>query len=398
MIYYPPLFPPYVMRMQKLLSVVTAGFAAFLLAIGTPLLRAQNPADAIGDSVHLTGYTIGGVFTGDAMVHVPFTENFPDTPTVTVLFDINDNGKFKGGGEKVVDRVPSVAVAEFPTGYSFDLRAARMMKVFGRDPLFAKVIISDIPGGPIEKVVPVTKELFEIPEFYTGTPPGFTGFGSTDAWNVASDAVGPASIARADGLPAGANGVYNPGVPDLPGRKGKPNECFPIAAANSILWLAQQHNMTDKLPPTTNQLLDQLDQAVGYNPNVGTMDANMVSGKNAFAQATGLPLVNEKVEDVREQGASTLFPKIVQALKEKKDVELIMKKRSSATGKDQGGHAVTVVGAYTKGKKQYIVIHDPLTPNGNDTYEVGRNGEVKGYNGIGGKVYVDHLITEAISK
>lgn len=363
-----------------------------LLALLVPVLLAQSPADAIGDAVVLTGYTRGGVLTGDAIVGVPFTQDFPDTPTVAVFLDVNGNDRF-AGGERAVDRVPSVIVAEFPTAYPVSLPAGRVKKLFGApDPVFAKVVLSDVPGAPITKIVPVTRETLEVPEFLTDTPPGFTGM-SAWGWISAGGSFGGIPTANADGVPAGANGVYNPGVPDIPGRKGHPNECFPIAAANSIQWLAQQHNLT--VPPT-NQLLDQLDQAVGYNPNTGTQDANMVSGKNAFAQSSGLPLVNEKVDNTMDNGASTLFPKIMQALKDKKDVELIMKRKSSATGKATAGHAVTVVGAYTKGKKQYIIIHDVLSPNGNDTYEVGRNGEIKGYNAMGGKVYVEFMITEAI--
>lgn len=381
--------------MRTLIRALCASFLVVVSLFGVPLLPAQSPSDAIGDTVLLTGYTEGGDLTGAALISVPFTADFADTPIVTVFLDMDEKEKFKW--EKAVDRVPSVAVAEFPTTYPVDFSEKKVRKLLEReDPLYARVLVTDVPGGPIEKQVAVTRETLDIPEFLTDTPPGFTGAAGSREWFMQGGLPGSIPSVKADGVPAGANGAYNPGVPDNPGRKGHPNECFPIAAANSIQWLAAQHNMTDKLPATTDQLLDQLDQAVGYNPNTGTQDTNMVSGKDAFAQSTGLPLVNEKVDNTMDNGASTLFPKIVQALKDKKDVELIMKRKSSATGKATAGHAVTVVGAYTKGKKQYIVIHDVLSPNGNDTYEVGRNGEVKGYNAMGGKVYVEFMITEAI--
>lgn len=386
-------------RTHALPTILLSALALLLVWFAIPLLSAQEPSDAIGGPVVVTGYTNAGALTGAAMVEVPWTSDLPGFPSVTVYLDVNGDGRFSGN-EVAVKRVASVAVSEFPTAYPVLLRPSQVLRFMERPgTLSAKVVMRDLSGfsDRLTKQVAVDRVTFEVSDFFTGTPPGFTGVSAAaGSWEPLRSLL-PISTVRAQGPgTGGGNGVYNQNVPDLPGRQGHPNECFPVAAANSILWLAQKHNMTETLPATTDGLLDQIDQAVGYDPNSGTDDTNMISGKDAFARSTGLPLESQKIENTTDNGASTLFGNIEQALKEGKDVELIIKRKTSATGTSDLGHAVTVVGAYTKGKKKYIVVHDVLTRNGNDTYEVGRNGKVKGYSALSGDWYVEFIITESI--
>ena len=372
--------------------IVLIFFFYFAFGMVNKIVSANISSDAIGDTITVTAYTEGDIPTGTAVISIPFTVDFSELVTVTVSLDVNGNGIFTKE-EIAVDHVPSVALTEFPVIYPLLLSEKKIFKFINQtSPVLAKVVIK-VSGEKIKKQVSVTKAMFEVSDFFTSTPSGFTGMSGYEKFKQALNAMTMDTVLAAD-PPAGS--IYNPGMPDNAGRKGHPNECFPVAASNSIQWLAQQHNLTNQLPATTDHLLDQIDQCVGYNPTSGTSDNNMVSGKDSFAQSTGLPLENQKIDNAMVDGASDLFGKIKKALKEGKDVELIIKRKTSATGTSDLGHAVTVVGAYTKDKKNYIIIHDVLTPNGNDTYEVGRNGKVKGYKAISGDVFVDFIITEAI--
>ncbi len=386
----------------RALPILLSVLALFLVwSLPLPQLFAQDPdpSEAIGSPVVVTGYTNAGTLTGRAMVEVPFTTDLPGFPSVTVYLDVNGDGRFSGN-EVAVKRVASVAVSEFPTAYPVLLRPSQVLQFLQQPGTpSAKVVMRDLPGfsGTLTKEGMVDRVTFEVTDFFTAPPPGFTGVSAgASSWEPLHSFLSIPTVRAQGPGTGGGNGVYNQNVPDLPGRQGHPNECFPVAAANSILWLAQKHNMTGTLPATTDELVDQIGQAVGYNPSSGTEDTNMVNGKNNFARSTGLPLENQKIDDTRENGASTLFGKIEQALKDGKDVELIIKRKTSAAGTSDLGHAVTVVGAYTKGKKKYIVVHDVLTREGNDTYEVGRNGKVKGYSAMSGDWYVEFIITESI--
>ena len=88
-----------------------------------------------------------------------------------------------------------------------------------------------------------------------------------------------------------------------------------------------------------------------------------------------------------------MWDKILAELKAGEDVELVIDFKASPNGAVTASRAVTVVGAHSQGTKQWITIHDPLTPEGNDTYRVERNGQVTGH--PLGKGFCTFIISES---
>ncbi len=385
---------------RTVVALITGSIAAVAVGgLSFPGSGTVMAEGVIGDPISLVLFTRHDHPTGSAMVEVPFTEDLEGAVTFTVSFDLDRDGVFTAE-EIAVDHVSAPARTEFPS--AFPVLFSRSKRLEDLEPLTSehdvpvRVVIEDLPGGgtgALVKETEVERATFEIAGAFHPPPVGFTGGGPFDNAGAAiiEFVVPPA---RAGG---GDVNVHNDGVPDLKPRKKKPNECFPLASANSLLWLAKKHKFEDKMPATSDDLADELDGDVGWTKK-GTEDAKMVDGKDAFARRHGIPLVNKKIDNEVTDGQSNLWDKIVSELQDGEDVELIIKKKETAVAKGTAGHAVTVVGANSKKGKKYVTVHDVLTREGNDTYEVGRDGRLIGYSALGGKYFVEFIISESFQQ
>lgn len=359
-----------------------------------PSASLQETPDLIGEDVVIAVFKGRRHPGGSAMVEIPFKEDVEGSVTFTVSFDIDGDGFFEGE-EVGVDAVTTVAKAELPSAFPVLFSDAKQLRRLiqrlkeGSAPV--RVVLEDVPEvDVVTEDALATRVDVDISDAFHNPPPGFTGgWGDLGDWGeIVRDVAVPTAVA------GGPVDIYNADIPDLKPRKGKPNECFPIASANSLLWIAKKHRFEDKMPATSDALLDELDEDVGWTKK-GTEDAKMLDGKNAFTRRHGISLSNKKIDNVVTDGKSDLWDKIVKELQAGEDVELMFKKKETSSAKGTSGHAVTVVGANNKKGKQYVVVHDPLTREGNDTYEVARDGRLVGYSALGGKFFVEFIISES---
>lgn len=382
------------------LAIIT-GWLMFSLLVPAAQLQGVDPSqNLIGSPVTLVVFTRNKFPIGSAMIQIPFTQDSAGTATFTVYVDVNGDGAFSES-ERGVSEVPSVARTELPASFPLLFgNQGQMQKLLAsskKKSLTAKILLQDVPGpGTVTQVMPLTRVEYETRDLFTNPPPGFTGGGRGETgWRaVFTPEIIPSAIAKG----GGTIDIYNKDVPDLPPRKGKANECFPTAATNSLLWLSKKDHFEDKMPQPATQdaVSDELDRDLGWNAKSGVEDAKMVDGKNAFASRHKIPLHTKKIDNEIIEGRSDLWDKLVKELQDGEDVELIIQKKESQRGTSTLGHAVTVVGANDKNGKQQIIIHDLLTPQGNDTYEVRRDGQVQGYGAIAGKFFVGYIISESI--
>lgn len=312
-----------------------------------------------------------------AIVSVNLIEPEKERAVYTIYLDIDDDGQFTDE-EKVVDEVPAQIENNLPSGFPIILDDKQQLNKFLAlafdQPIRAKIIADEI-----SQIVKTKKISLDIGEIFDPAR-GFSGYSTVFAQENKDLSKVPAS---------------NTAVPDLDGRKGKPNECVPLSLANSLIWLAEKHKFADKIPANSDDLIDELAKDLKWTKE-GVKNENILPGKEAFTKRRKLPLVNKKIDNEVVGGESQLWERIVAELDSGEDVELLIDFKQSPRGKAEKGHAVTVVAAdKSKKGKQQISIHDPATPKGSETYEIDRNGQVIGY--PLGKVYVNFIISESFT-
>lgn len=348
--------------------LVLLGLSVFLAS------SAEAGAFVFADgSVRIIVYTLGGQQLGTASVALPLQDNTLSPAEFDVFIDVNRDGIF-ALDEQAVDSELSSSEARMPTLFPIQFEDRRMLRRLLQDThrrVGVRVVVEDFGPGQIDTTMDfrARRREHDLTNAYSYEP-GFIGGGPIRA--VIAESVLGAAEPKVD------EKVFNDNVPDLGPRAGKKNECVPIASANSLLWLARKHGFTDDLPDTTQQLLDELDQDMQHT-NQGVLPANFLPGKIAFTNRHMLSLDNKRIDAAITEGRSDLWDKILAELKAGEDVELVIDYKDSPSGTVKASHAVTVVGAHNKGTKQWITIHDPLTPKGNDTYKVERNGQITGH-------------------
>lgn len=381
--------------------ILAAASAVLMISRMSPKSPQQTPKlEIIGEEVKLHYFYEKGQQLNTALISIPLIQPMPSGGIFTVYFDVSNDGMFDSS-EVGVDQMMSFAEKARPTAFpvSFEQEGLleKLVNLIQSQDVPIRIVIEHLEDlefasleGEISKDTEVKGVSWEISEVFSPAE-GFTG-GVTGAeiFNEIREAAKPAvPKALAHG---GDTSVFNDGVPDLGGRKGKPNECLPLSLANSLIWLSKKHKFADKLPANQDAWIDELAGDVKWNKD-GVKNENIYDGKEAFTKRHKLPLTNKKIDNEYKDGESDLWKKIVKELKDGEDVELILDFKQSPRGKVTKGHAVTVVGANDENGKQNIIIHDPATPEGSDTYEIDRNGQVKGY--PFGKVYVAFIISES---
>jgi hypothetical protein len=175
-------------------------------------------------------------------------------------------------------------------------------------------------------------------------------------------------------------GFLRGGVSDLEQLR---NECGPTSTANSLLWLAKKHNLTDKLPKKPDGSVDEerlvLDLAKvmkpGWTPNPvvnndrgypGLGRGELEAGKKKYMKDNKLPItVHGGVDDTKAQGKDT-FEFVKKELLRGQDVEFLI----NWPGPGGGAHWVTAVGFIDAGLRNMLVVHDPLRGDGNHYWEI----------------------------
>ncbi|NUM53250.1 MAG: hypothetical protein HUU46_06375 [Candidatus Hydrogenedentes bacterium] len=352
-----------------------------------------SPLDAVAGTVFDGGnpkiiiVTKDGSPLGGASVALPIEENLGAPAEFDVFIDVNRDGTFDPD-EQAVDSELSFSEGSVLTVFPVLFEDKRKLKKLLRDThkrIGVRVIVSNFGGMKVgdENDYRGRRIEWDITDAYSFEP-GFIGGAPLEF--VAAE------LCLASTGQKGDEKVFNDKVPDLGPRAGKKNECVPIASANSLLWLAEKHGFTDDMPDTTTDLLNELDQDMQHTA-AGVAPDNFLPGKIAFTNRHMLYLDNKKIDAVVTEGRSDMWDKIVAELKAGEDVELVIDFKDSPSGAVKASHAVTVVGAHSKGTKQWITVHDPLTPKGNDTYRVERNGQVTGH--PLGKGFCKFIISES---
>lgn len=362
-----------------ILTVILSAFVGFFLfASGRkPTTKTKRPQEnIIADKVLLYQYFQNNKPFDSILISIPLTKDLKNPANFTAYLDVNADDKFDEN-ERAVDGVPALVEKHLPNTFPIMFGDSKLLKKLVGLPEEAKVK-AKIKVGDSTTEVKAEKVHVEVGKIFNPAP-GLIG--------------NTFEVFTADQLKLPVN---NDGVPDLDGRKGKPNECVPISMSNSLLWLAKKHGFAEKLPKTTDDLIDELAKDLKWSKD-GVKKENILPGKEKFSQRRDLPLENKKIDDETIEGESQLWKRIVKELNKGEDVELIIDFKDSPKGRVDKSHAVTVVGAdkNKKGKK-FLTFHDPVTKEGNDSYEVDRNGQILGY--PFGKTYVNFIISESFAK
>jgi hypothetical protein len=159
--------------------------------------------------------------------------------------------------------------------------------------------------------------------------------------------------------------VYHPGVPSL--RQGH-NECMPMAAAQSILWLADKYKFKDKMPASQTALIDELKDDFKWTSRRGVVVASptenpvgngYLTGMGKFVQDRGLPI---EVHQIGGRFDSNIFAQIMAELKKGQDVVLDLEYQLPVSGTRLAGHGVTIVGGWTASTgTNYLDVRDPAS-------------------------------------
>lgn len=211
----------------------------------------------------------------------------------------------------------------------------------------------------------------------------------------------PPDVAKIEGYLRG-------GVADI---KQYWNECGPTATANSLIWLAQKHGFSDKLPRKPDGSIDQqalvlmlaqtmkpgfapdnsLPDKQGYSDRgyAGLARGELETGKLKFISDNGLPLVVEGGStDANAQGANT-FGFVKNELSKGQDVEFLIQ------WPNDGYHWVTVVGQIDAGKdNKTLIVHDPLFGNGNHYWRMKDDGTLTSPVGIASRAVAESMVPE----
>jgi hypothetical protein len=145
------------------------------------------------------------------------------------------------------------------------------------------------------------------------------------------------------------------GVPDIAQKK---NECGPTSAANSLIWLADNHKWKDKLG-TQEDLIGDLKKwmkngtVYGEGKFPGLNGNELYDGKLAYIKDKKLPLVVKGGMNDPNASGGKAFDWIKKEIEHGEDVELLV---GWPTG---GAHWVTVIGVGVNGDRLFLEVNDP---------------------------------------
>ena len=329
---------------------------------------------------------------GSAMLG--FTLNGTASLELSVYFDLNKDNQFSEN-EKGIDAQPVLVVERtsilLPIVFEDDLQMDVLLNPREQS-LRVQIIARESTSALVLHSQTITAFMME---WNTGEvisfEPGFAGgMGEITHRALISTGSSPPSI------PLNQSSdfrIYNQDVPDLLPRKGKRNECVPLATANALLLLSQRHNFRNLMPASDDALIDELEKDFGWS-NKGVPTERILQGKNAFTTRRNLPLINKRIDANYGDGRNDLWDKIVAELQAGEAVELLIEFKETPTSQNvKGSHFATVAGVQRHKGQQYVLLHDPATPAGTESYKILNNGLVQGY--PLGKAYLVLIISQS---
>lgn len=168
------------------------------------------------------------------------------------------------------------------------------------------------------------------------------------------------------------------GIPD---QNQKYNECSPTGISNNFRWLGEKYGFSDRLPDTTEALINELKGDLQWDNGV-TPGQNTIDGKRAFIERRGLPL---EAHLIGQEFDPNIQHKIYEELKKGQAVEVGMLFLETVDGEERaaGAHLVGVSGTLRSGGDRFIQLVDPGTGSapdgsGSETYRL-RGNEVVDY-------------------
>jgi hypothetical protein len=395
-----------VSALSLLLSIIIA--TIWLVITFRPLSAQPARFLANNQPAELDLFYSGNVPFGSALIYLD-TKPILLTPMLfTIYFDLNRDGVFEPAEELGVDHAAAFAEEHSPTGFpvSFDQSAnptaqfLRLQSAEHQIPIRVVLSALDNPMVPVEIAnLRAKPEKIDIADVFS---PEGSLIGGRAGRRTAAQVGRLREFFNLPVVHAQQSPGIRTGVPDINSRKGKKNECVPIAAANSLRWLATQPNFAGNLPRRDDDLLDALDSALGYVDNIGTDRSGFMAGKNAFTSAHNLNLNNQELDATITNGASDICALMQQEFSAAEDVELVIDFKDTPQSKTAtGSHAVTVVGVQQgQNGSCSITVHDPFTPGKpkEENYKVGRDGRINHPAGEGKPGFGVVIFSESIKK
>lgn len=329
------------MPSKKIIYIILALIIIFGLYLFFSKNKLLDSQKLLGAEPKLYLYTIDGNNSGQLTASIPFTQKSKDVYQLDLALDLNQDAQISAE-EVLIKDAPSHLIQNLRNNYWLtdnDKKLSAGTEIL----LQIKLKKSGASEAPeiLQKKVKI--EAFEI-----GDKMGFKQTQDNEnlkgAWGIPQVLLNTAQ-AEGDEVFRQAN------TPDLAQNF---MECAAVSAANSLMSLAGENDVLDKLPEFTGELIEELKTDMKFKNGI-TLD-NMVIGKNAFAQRHNLPISTElKFAPTKED--------ILAALRSGAAVELSFAFVRSASGRKNTGHVVTLVGA----SPSQIFVHDSGTPDGTDT-------------------------------
>lgn len=313
-----------------------------LLIVGFIYWSVSNTV--LGDEFEFVSYGKPEAAQAYGTLYVAFSKETQDR--LTAWFDINDDNVFDEN-EKVVNNFPFHSRENWRIGFAVKFTGALSQNL--------RVKIELDKGDNVEATLTVTpaplEDLFDL-DTVTNPEESMKGWG-----------IGVAYAQNAEPITS----AFRPGVADLGQRIA---ECAPTAAANSIMSLAEEHDISLGDLPSPTEIVDGLKGDMDWTPADGVLPDAFVTGKNRWAVTHGLPIKTEKVGDQHGRGS---LESILDAMGSEDGAAAELRIKFAQSGRVTGGHMVTVVGVRVEGDETFIDVNDPKTPAGTDTYKVDGN-------------------------
>jgi len=396
-------------------TLVLGIVAAVIIIIGAVVyftLPKTQSLGLLGDNITLTAYAANGKMNGSGSVTVPFITRDPGKFFVNVALDANNDGTY-AGDEWVVKNLPTGAYPNEPNRFTFKEKDT---SIFSKSDVPVRVILStekltsfDRPAGKSEtkdkklqfetydfgkfiSLAKVTKpkeanlgipfvptafaqKTVERPGTGTNPPAANPPTGATPPSPSTPSSPSDQQPAQAPAQPAPPSDVHSEDVPDF---KQQPQECVPTAVANNLTSLVNK-NGKGATPQDSKAMIEELKSDMFWTFEDGVLNGDVIAGKAKYALAHNLPI---NTDSMSSSNGNASVEEIASALNDKKAVELkINFAELDAQGNATiiGGHVVTVVGVHMDPNSYTLTLHDPLSKNGSDTYEIATNGQVINY-------------------
>jgi hypothetical protein len=366
----------------------SAQIIIFMAIAGVAFFSCNKGGGIISDAITFALLINADESDNVASVTVGFLSDAASYELLNIVADLNADGQWQQYSidngtqdEWIVKNMPlAITATEYTTFFSLldaDIisgDAANLRVVISAGPVTGDDWDGSLPAGAVALDEIVTVEELDAKN-NVDPADGYYGVGGSE--EVLSDRLSSGLKYEREGDLNLETLFYRPDMPDL--QQGT-NSCVLHSITNSLVWLAEKNNFTDKLQKVLtdaetdtnistaegqNDFAYALGDTLGYNPASGVKTEDIIPKKQQFATDNQLPITTEKIGS--DNGVGT-FEAIQQAMKDDCDVEVGM----IIDGKLK--HMVTVVGFadIMIGDKPYrsITVHDSDTESFNDLYEL----------------------------